>query len=360
MDAYSCDKVRANLSAYVDGALSKPERAQMEKHLQACGSGCREEAASLRAMLAQLKASPLPEEPNLWPGIRRKLDAQARQPARKPWFGLDFSPLHGLALAATAVLIVVVVNLPRLSRDELALQHVAGLKLSEAAPQRKALSPTNLVANSIPAAPVSLGSEGYRPPPMAAAPLSESEMDFLNANAARVQEQFDKKVDTTALKREFGQGAVVVMGGDGAAQRMDSGTAVTAYSPAAAQPRSRDEAQFLGGLARSSALGDAGHGAGSSGSDLPYPSEQPVDFVWNTPDKAAARLSLGRWAAENHILPESDEARQDKDAAPAVVFRLNPEQLASLFQAFPQLQPQALSSPNRSSSLVRIRIQPAP
>ena len=113
------------------------------------------------------------------------------------------------------------------------------------------------------------------------------------------------------------------------------------------------------------------------------PADAQVDVVWNAEDEAVARLDLSRWADQNQVVLESDEARQNKDAAPAIVFRLTPEQLANLVQAFPQLQPpsyfagfradqvasrEALSAPDsaakpspaRPDYLVRIRIQPAP
>ncbi|MBI2174626.1 MAG: zf-HC2 domain-containing protein, partial [Candidatus Omnitrophica bacterium] len=111
----TCEGFRRWLSSYVDGKLAAGECAQLEDHLNGC-AGCRAELASLKEMLRFLRSMEPVEEPHLLPGVRQKL-------AAKPWWRQlvdgflapwpQSLPLHSLALATTAVLVVVVVALPR-------------------------------------------------------------------------------------------------------------------------------------------------------------------------------------------------------------------------------------------------------
>ncbi|MBI2093105.1 MAG: zf-HC2 domain-containing protein [Candidatus Omnitrophica bacterium] len=111
----TCEGFRRWLSPYVDEKLAAGECAQLEDHLNGC-AGCRAELASLKEMLRFLRSMEPVEEPHLLPGVRQKL-------AAKPWWRQlvdgflapwpQSLPLHSLALATTAVLVVVVVALPR-------------------------------------------------------------------------------------------------------------------------------------------------------------------------------------------------------------------------------------------------------
>ena len=123
----TCAEYRRWLSPYVDSVLEPERRAELDDHLQDCGS-CRQELASLQGMLQTLRTlEPLPA-PDLVPGIRRKLDATSwwRRLALRfaaPW--PVSLPLHGLALATTALLVVVVANLPGVARrDRLAQERM--------------------------------------------------------------------------------------------------------------------------------------------------------------------------------------------------------------------------------------------
>lgn len=119
----TCTGYRRWLSPYVDGILKPEDRARMEDHLRGCDR-CRRELESLQCMLQTLRTLESPATPELLPGIHRKLAAPpawrrvlerflAPWPASLPW--------HGLALATTALLVVVVANLPGIvRRDRLA------------------------------------------------------------------------------------------------------------------------------------------------------------------------------------------------------------------------------------------------
>lgn len=106
----SCSAYRAWLSPYVDGRLEAAQRLHLETHLTGC-SGCHEALASLQQMLATLRALETPAAPDLLPGIRRKL-------AAAPWWRVVIErvtapwpqslPWHGLAMATTALLVIMV------------------------------------------------------------------------------------------------------------------------------------------------------------------------------------------------------------------------------------------------------------
>ncbi|MBI4341767.1 MAG: zf-HC2 domain-containing protein [Candidatus Omnitrophica bacterium] len=111
----TCAEYTRWFSPYVDALLGDPERRQLEDHLQGC-AGCRRELDALRQMLHALHTMEQPSAPDLVPGIHEKLSpvpwwralvqrVAAPWPASLPW--------HGLALAATALLVVFVVSLPR-------------------------------------------------------------------------------------------------------------------------------------------------------------------------------------------------------------------------------------------------------
>ena len=115
----TCTDYKRWLSPYLDAILAGPERSQLEAHLTGC-AGCRGELDALRHMLESLRAMEQPAAPNLLPGIHRQLQ-------REPWWQTLAQrfiapwpaslPLHGVALAATALLVVFVVSLPGVGRQ---------------------------------------------------------------------------------------------------------------------------------------------------------------------------------------------------------------------------------------------------
>ncbi len=108
----TCTDYRHWLSPYIDGLLTPPQRAELEAHLQPC-AGCRQELASLQQMLRALHTMEAPEAPDLIAGVHAKLHRQPwwqRMPAVLP----VTAPWRGAALAATALLVVAVVGLPRM------------------------------------------------------------------------------------------------------------------------------------------------------------------------------------------------------------------------------------------------------
>lgn len=110
-----CHMARERLSSYVDAQLPEAERAELEAHLAGC-AGCRSELSSLTQMLRVLRAVKAPAAPDLVSGVRERLARRPwwqTLPAKLPRVSLAWRPMHGLALAATAVLVIVVVGLPQ-------------------------------------------------------------------------------------------------------------------------------------------------------------------------------------------------------------------------------------------------------
>jgi len=115
----TCAEYQRWFSPYLDGLLQLADRATLEEHLKSCPH-CRSDLASLREMLRSLRTMEPPTVPNLLPGIHQKL-------AATPWWatlGQRFLapwpvslPLHSLALATTAFLVVVLVESPMFFRE---------------------------------------------------------------------------------------------------------------------------------------------------------------------------------------------------------------------------------------------------
>jgi anti-sigma factor RsiW len=72
----TCAEVRGRLNEYVDGALTLPERRDLEAHLAGCVA-CRAEHEQVLALLAEARELPASIEPpvDLWPAIDRGIDA---------------------------------------------------------------------------------------------------------------------------------------------------------------------------------------------------------------------------------------------------------------------------------------------
>ena len=136
-----CADYKRWLSPYVDGLLNATERAQMEQHLASCAR-CQTELDSLRQMLQALRAMEQPTVPELLSGIHAKLHRESwwQILARRfttPW--PQSLPLHGLALATTVLLIVVIVGLPQVVKLRQGTQEYLRLASNKGLDDLKAL-----------------------------------------------------------------------------------------------------------------------------------------------------------------------------------------------------------------------------
>ncbi len=107
-----CNESQLALSEFVDGALPRDARAELEAHLESCAD-CRALLADLKRVKAAARALPKMTAPeSVWQNVRERLDAEARHPGdRRPANVLPFAPwrwrgLTGLAAAAAVVLAV--------------------------------------------------------------------------------------------------------------------------------------------------------------------------------------------------------------------------------------------------------------
>ena len=69
----NCEDARRRLDDYADGSLPELERHEIDGHLSSC-EGCREEAESIRGLLADLKALPreIAPDTDMWPAIAER------------------------------------------------------------------------------------------------------------------------------------------------------------------------------------------------------------------------------------------------------------------------------------------------
>ena len=136
-----CTAYQRWFSPYVDERLSPQEFVQLEGHLASCAR-CRDDLASLQRMLRSLKTMEQPATPELLPGIHERLLRvswwrAAWQRFAAPWPAS--LPLHGVALATTAVLVVVVVGLPGYLKHGRVVERRVQLASGKTAPTRKDL-----------------------------------------------------------------------------------------------------------------------------------------------------------------------------------------------------------------------------
>ncbi len=103
-----CADREERLNDCLDGLLSPPERAELERHLEGC-AGCREFLAALRSLRERTASLPRSLEParDLWPGIRDALPSRRRGTFRPlPGFPAWLRGWGALAPAAASVVVV--------------------------------------------------------------------------------------------------------------------------------------------------------------------------------------------------------------------------------------------------------------
>ena len=103
-DDWSCETVADELERLVDGGLSPPEAAAMERHVESCAT-CQAELQLAEEIRRELRALPHMEAPaavieGVKATVRREQSAATRPPARHGrWTNLRPSPVWALAAA---------------------------------------------------------------------------------------------------------------------------------------------------------------------------------------------------------------------------------------------------------------------
>ncbi len=125
-----CRTVRGQLSDYLDGLLNPAQRSEVERHFERCGR-CHGELRSLEEMIRSLHTMEPPTDPDLLPGIHRKLK-------HGPWWSHAFKrlsswpvslPAYRLAVSMAVLLVVAVISVPLVLRRRASLYEPARLAL---------------------------------------------------------------------------------------------------------------------------------------------------------------------------------------------------------------------------------------
>ena len=100
-----CDRVRKELSAYIDGEVSSQRRTAIENHLAGC-SECEQHREHLSRLVESVReADRIEPSPEFWAGTMRRIRAVAKLPATAPAVATRLTPA---LVACVAVAIGVV------------------------------------------------------------------------------------------------------------------------------------------------------------------------------------------------------------------------------------------------------------
>ncbi len=275
----NCQEYQRWFSPYIDSLLSVDERAQLDQHLSGC-LDCRADLVSLQGMLKQLHTLSLPESPDLLPGIRRKLSARQQPQAGtlRAWLASvwpSFEPLHGVALAAVAVVIMVVVNLPSFAQRQKGASLPMLSKQFRQANQASRLDATTAAdydaSEALPAAP-SLGQQS----------ADQRTLSYAAAIAPETRRSSSEGRSSSSSQTTYG---IVAM------KAKEHAEATSNESNASS---SGQEERFIGNRTQSlaaagmSAILDEGRYDGLK-------SDRSLDFHWLADDPASATALLKTW-----------------------------------------------------------------
>src|SRR6266481_5237218 len=111
----ACQDIQAELSAYVDGELSPPQRAVVEAHLASCPH-CQQELAELKTLVLGVAALPkLEPAPRFLADVRRKI-AGGEKPEPMTWQEYLFRPFWLKVPLGVAALVAIAAFVTRLGQ----------------------------------------------------------------------------------------------------------------------------------------------------------------------------------------------------------------------------------------------------
>src|SRR2546429_1898728 len=101
-----CRNIRRELSAYLDGELTPPQRTEVETHLESCAH-CQQELNEMKTLVTGVTALPkLQPAPRFLADVRRKI-ARDEKPGALSWQDYVFRPLWLKVPLEVAALIVI-------------------------------------------------------------------------------------------------------------------------------------------------------------------------------------------------------------------------------------------------------------
>lgn len=134
----NCRDIQWDLSAYLDGELTSPQRIEVETHLASCAR-CQQELSEMKRLLTDVVTLPkLQPPPRFLADVRRKI-ARGDEPEAPTWGDYVFRPLWLKVPLEVAALVVIVGLVMRLEHP-LATQKTAPLKLARAETGEKTIS----------------------------------------------------------------------------------------------------------------------------------------------------------------------------------------------------------------------------
>jgi hypothetical protein len=126
----NCRNIRWELSAYLDGELTPPQRTEVEAHLASC-THCQQALLEMKTLVSGVGALPkLQPAPRFLAEVRRKI-ARAEKPEALTWRDHVFRPFW-LKVPLEVAALIVIVGLVISGELRLSTQKIAPLKLAKA------------------------------------------------------------------------------------------------------------------------------------------------------------------------------------------------------------------------------------
>lgn len=154
----TCERVRAQLTAYLDGDLDEPSASSLRGHLRLC-EACRAEADQHARVVDALASLAPPEPPSaMWDGVKARLGAAEIEDAKRSRLALWWARVRpqlvpGLVLAGAAAVAALWIS----HRREAA--PVDDVAVTPPAPVHRDVAPAPAPPHAAPAAPVDVSAE---------------------------------------------------------------------------------------------------------------------------------------------------------------------------------------------------------
>lgn len=152
----TCERVHAQLTAYLDGDLDEPSASSLRGHLRLC-EACRALADQHARVVDALASLAPPEPPSaMWEGVKARLGAAEIEDARRSrlalwWRRVRPQLVPGLVLAGAAAVAALWISHRRVPAEEIAVTPPAPIAHHDVAPPAPAPHPAATHAPATPA-----------------------------------------------------------------------------------------------------------------------------------------------------------------------------------------------------------------